>query len=76
MVFLFILLLVSFCLHIAYRKVKSLQIGVHKLLGNMLVNLLSQAKSAACVISIIIDIPIIAYPIVSSLAAEIVHLNK
>ena len=46
-------LLLGFCLQIAYRKVKNLRIGVD--------NLLHHAKSAACVVSIIIDAPAIAY---------------
>ena len=46
-------LLLGFCLQIVYRKVRNLQIGVN--------NLLRHTKSAACVISIIINVPAIAY---------------
>ena len=35
----FYLLLVSFCLQIAYRKVRNLQIGVNKLVGYVSINL-------------------------------------
>ena len=61
-------LLLSFHLQIAYRKVRNLQIGVDKLVGKVLINLLHHEKSvvlsmftskaleAACIISIIIDV--------------------
>ena len=37
-------LLVSFCLQITYRKVRNLRIGVNKLVGKVLINLLCHAK--------------------------------
>ena len=48
----FYLLLVSFHLHITYRKVRNLRIGVNKLVGKVLINLLCRAK-------FIIDVPAI-----------------
>ena len=59
-------LLISFHLQIAYRKVRNLQKSVNKFVGKALINLLSHAKLAICVISIIIDAPAIAYTMVSS----------
>ena len=56
-------LLVSFHLQIAYGKVRNSQIGVNKLVGQVLINLLCHAKfiaSAACVISIIINAPAVS----------------
>ena len=37
-------LLVSFHIQIAYRKVRDLQIGFNKLVGNVLINLLHHSK--------------------------------
>ena len=54
-------ILVNFCLQITYRKVRNLQIGVDKLVGKVSINLLRLAKSTACVIIIIIDVPAAAY---------------
>ena len=54
------LLLLDFCLQIAYRKV-NLQIGVNKLVGKVSINLLHHVKSAACIINIIIDTSTVAY---------------
>ena len=54
-------LLIGFHLQITYRKVQNLQIGVDKLVGKVSMNLLHHAKSAACIISIIINMPAVAY---------------
>ena len=60
----------SFHLHIAYRKVRNLRIGVNKLVGKVSINLLCHTtKSAVCVISII---RLACY----SSAGKVVHLNK
>ena len=40
---------------------RNLKISVDKLVGKVSINLLHHAKSAACVISIIIDVPAVAY---------------
>ena len=40
---------------------KNLRSGVDKVVGKVLINLLCHAKSAACVISIIINAPAVAY---------------
>ena len=54
-------LLLSFHLQIAYRKLRNLQIGVDKLVGKVLINLLHHTKSAPCIISIIlINVPAVA----------------
>ena len=53
----FYFLLVNFHLQIAYRKARNLQIGVNKLVGKVLINLLRHTKLVACVISIIIHVP-------------------
>ena len=53
--------LVSFHFQITYRKVRNLRIGVDKLVGKVLLNLLRHAKSAIWVISIIIDEPAVTY---------------
>ena len=42
-----------------YRKVRNLQIGVNKLVGKVSINLLRHAKSAVCIISIIINASVI-----------------
>ena len=57
-------LLVSFCLQIAYNKMRNLQIGLDKLVGKVLINLLRHTKSVAWV-SIIINVPAVAYAIVT-----------
>ena len=49
-------LLLSFHLHIAYKKVRNLQIGIDKFVGNVSINSLLHTKSAARVISIIFDV--------------------
>ena len=62
MVFPFILYYLDrFCLQITYRKVRNLQIGVDKLVGKVSINLLCHIKSTACMISLIFDVPAIAY---------------
>ena len=48
-------LLVSFHFQIAYKNVRNMQVGVDKLVGKVLINLLHHAKSVTCVISTIID---------------------
>ena len=40
-------LLVSFCLQIAYNKMRNLQIGLDKLVGKVLINLSRHTKSVA-----------------------------
>ena len=50
----------TFILHYL-EKVRNLQISVDKLVGKVLINLLHHTKSAACIISIIIDVPTDAY---------------
>ena len=62
MVFFFPLLF-SFHLQITYRKVRNLQIGVKKLVGKVLINILHhrKSKSALFLFSIIIDDPAVAY---------------
>ena len=60
--YLYNLLLLSFYLHITYRKVRNLQIGTDKFVGKVLIKLLHHAKfitSATCVISIIINAPLL-----------------
>ena len=42
--------LLSFHLQTAYRKVRNLQIGVNKLVGKVLINLLHHTKLVACII--------------------------
>ena len=55
-------LLLSFHLQITYRQMRNLQIGVDKLIEKVSINLLHHAKSAACIISIIIiNVPAVAY---------------
>ena len=49
-------LLLSFHFQITYKKVRSLQIGVDKIVRKVSINLLPDPKSAACIISIIIII--------------------
>ena len=52
--------LLTFCLQIAYIKVRNLLIGVKNYVGKVLIDLLRHAKPAACTISIIstiIDAP-------------------
>ena len=44
-------------LQIAYRKVRNLLIGVKNYVGKVLMDLLRNAKPAACIISIITDAP-------------------
>ena len=41
---------------------RNLQKGVNKLVGKVLIKLLHHAKSAACLISIIIDVPAVVMP--------------
>ena len=72
MPFFFLLsLLVSFHLQIAYRKVRNLQISVNKLVQKVSIifyitqSLLHHENSSTCVISIIIDVPTVAYAMVS-----------
>ena len=50
---------ILYYLAFACRKVRNLQIGVNELVGKVSISLLCHAKSAACVISIIIDLPAI-----------------
>ena len=40
-----------------YRKVRNLQIGVDKHVGKIVLSFLCHTKSAACIISMIIDTP-------------------
>ena len=54
-------LLLTFHLQIIYRKVRNLQNDVDKLVGKVVLKLLHHAKSAACIISIIIDVPAVAH---------------
>ena len=54
-------LLVSFGLQITYRKVRNLQIGIDKFVGKVSINLLHHTKSAAYIISIIINTPVATY---------------
>ena len=55
-------LLVSFHLQIAYKKVRNLQNRVDRLVGKVLIHSLHHTKFArACIISIIIDAPAVAY---------------
>ena len=54
-------LLLIFCPQITYRKVRNLQIDFDNLVGKASINLLHHTKSVACVISIIINTPAIAY---------------
>ena len=50
----------TFILHYL-EKVRNLQISVDKRVGKVLINLLHHTKSAACIISIIFDLPTDAY---------------
>ena len=69
MVFPFILYQLAFIFKLLIEIAK----GVNKLVGNVSINLLHHAKSAICVINIIIDTPAIAYAME---AVDVVHLNK
>ena len=63
----------SFHLQITYRKVRNLQIGVDKLIGKVSINSLHHVKfikSAACVISIIINVPAIEVSIQSCILKQ------
>ena len=53
-------LLLRFHLKVTYRKERNLIIGVDKLVGKVLINLLCHTKSVAY-INIIIDVPAVAY---------------
>ena len=53
-------LLVSLPLQIAYRVVRNLLIGIHKLVEKGSINLLYHITSATFVISIIINVPAVA----------------
>ena len=48
----------SFCLQIAYRKVRNLQIGV---VGKVSIKNYHAKKSATCIISIVFNAPAVAY---------------
>ena len=53
-------------LQITYKKVRNLRIGVNKLVGKVLINLLHHTKLAVYIINIIIDAPAFAYAVISS----------
>ena len=72
MVFSFILYYFSFHLQITYRKVINLQIGVNKLVGKVLINLLHHTKFIMyCKVNHLCNQHNYHAP-----AIEVVHLNK